>query len=70
MLAVLGPFSLLYVPGQIVVAGDAGATAANLRGSGGLLRAGIVVEVAIMLVEVAMPVLLYLLLRSVSRGSR
>jgi hypothetical protein len=68
VLAVLGPFGLLYVPGQIIVAGDAGATAANLRGSGGLLRAGIVVEVAIMLVEVAMPVLLYLLLRSVNRG--
>ena len=68
-LAVLGPFSLLYVPGAIVVTGDAAATASNLREAPGLLRAAIVVEVAIMLVEVAMPVLLYLLFRSVSRGA-
>ncbi len=67
-LVVLGPFALLYVPGQVVVADDATATAANLRESGGLFRAGIVVEVVIMLVEIAIPVLLYLLLRPVSRA--
>jgi hypothetical protein len=67
-LAVLGPFSMLYVPGRIVVAGDAGATADNLRESGGLLRAAIAVDVVIMLIEVAMPVLLYLLFRPVGRG--
>lgn len=68
LLAVLGPFALLYVPGQIVVAGDAAATAANLRDSGDLFRAGIAVEVVIMLVEIAMPVLLYLLFRPASRA--
>ena len=68
VLAVLGPFALLYVPGQIVVADDAAATAANLRDSAGLFRAGIAVEVVVMLVEIAMPVLLYLLLRPVSRA--
>ncbi len=31
VLLVLGPFSMLYVPGEIVVADDAAATAANLR---------------------------------------
>lgn len=67
-LAVIGPFSLLYVPGRIVVEGDAAATAENMRSSGGLLRAGIVGEIAIMLVELAVPVLLYLLLRPVSRA--
>ena len=68
VLAVLGPFSMLYVPGRIVAAGDAVATAANVRESGGLLRGALVTDVAIMLIEVAVPVLLYLLFRPVSRG--
>lgn len=67
VLLVLGPFSMLYVPGEIVVADDAGATAANLRANGGLLRAGVAVDLVIMLIEVAMPVLLFVLLRPVSR---
>ena len=67
VLLVLGPFSMLYVPGEIVVADDAAATAANLRANSDLLRAGIATDVVIMLVEVAMPVLLFVLLRPVSR---
>ena len=66
-LLVMGPFSMLYVPGEIVVTGDAGATAANLRAYGDLLRAAVGVDVVIMLIEVAMPVLLFVLLRPVSR---
>ncbi len=67
-LLVLGPFSMLYVPGQIVVDGDATGTAENLRASGGLLRAGIVADAGVMLIEIAVPVLLYLLLRPVNRA--
>ncbi len=65
----LGPFSIMYVPGRILVAGDAAATAANVAASGGLLRAGVAVDGVIVLVEVALTVLLYLLTRPVSRGA-
>jgi Domain of unknown function (DUF4386) len=67
VLAVLGPVSMLYVPGEIVVPDDATATGDNLRASGGLLQVAAVVDMAIMLIELVMPVLLYLLLRPVSR---
>ena len=39
-----GAFSLLYVPGKVIVAGDAAATADRIRASGTLLRMGIGAE--------------------------
>ena len=39
-MAVTAPFGLLYVPGALIVARDAGATADRLRASGWLLRLG------------------------------
>ena len=38
------PFALLYVPGVLLVRGDAAATANNVRDSEGLLRLGMAVE--------------------------
>ncbi|HKQ36953.1 MAG TPA: DUF4386 domain-containing protein [Verrucomicrobiae bacterium] len=38
------PFALLYVPGALIVRGDAAATANNVRDSEALLRAGMAVE--------------------------
>jgi hypothetical protein len=40
----LAPFAYLYVPGRLIVAGDAFATADRVRASEGLLRAAIVAE--------------------------
>jgi hypothetical protein len=66
LLLVLGPFSILFVPSQIVEAGDAAATAANVAESENLLRIGIVSDTVIFLAEIAMAVVLFLLFRPVS----
>ena len=44
LLAFSAPIGLLYVPGKLIVSGNAAATAENLRASGGLLRLGIASE--------------------------
>ncbi len=41
-MALSGPIGILYVPSKILVAGDAGATAANIAAHESLLRVGIV----------------------------
>lgn len=66
VLALVGPFSLMYVPTTLVVPGDAAMTAGNIMASEGLFRIGLVGEAAIFLVEVVLTVLLYVLLKSVS----
>lgn len=65
---VLSPFSMLYVPGRLVVAGDATATAAQVDGSPWLLRLAVVSDAIIMVTEMALAAFLYLLFRSVSRA--
>jgi hypothetical protein len=67
LLVLLGPFSQLYVPSTLIVPGDATATADNIRASGWLLRLGIVSDSLIFLIEIVVSVLLYVLLRPVSR---
>lgn len=62
-----GPFSMLWMPSQLLEEGDAAATARNVADSEGLLRAAMTVDVVIVLVEVAMAALLFTLLRPVSR---
>jgi hypothetical protein len=63
----LGPFSQLYVPSTLIVPGDAAATADHIRASGWVLRLGIVSDSLIFLIEIVVTVLLYVLLRPVSR---
>jgi hypothetical protein len=67
IVAILGPFSLLYVPSTLFVPGDAAATADNIRASEGLFRLGIVSDSLIFLIEIVLTALLYVLLRPVSR---
>src|SRR5215213_4311482 len=67
IVAILGPFSVIYVPSTLIVPGDAIATADNIRASEGLLRIGIVSDSLIFLIEIVLTVLLYVLLRPVSR---
>lgn len=62
-----GPFTLLYVPGRIVVAGDPSATIANLRDHESLFVAGILVGLVSELAFVAAIVLLHRLLAPVDR---
>jgi hypothetical protein len=67
LVAVLAGFVHFYVPGALVVPGDAAATAANITASQGLFRAGIAAELVVLLIEVVLTVLIYVLLRPVSR---
>ena len=64
---VIAPFSQLYVPSTLIVPGDAAATADNIRASGWVLRLGIVSDSLVFLIEIVLCVLLYVLLRPVSR---
>lgn len=66
VLFVTAPFSMLYVPATLVVPDDAATTAQNIMESPGLFRAGMVADTVIFLTEMALPVVFYLLLRSVS----
>ncbi len=67
LLAVIGPFSLMYVPSSLYMAGDAAATAQKITTSMGLFRAGIVGDMLIVMIEVALSVLLYKLLAPVNK---
>jgi hypothetical protein len=62
-----GLFSEVYVRSSLIVRGDASATAANLVASEGLFRVGFVSDLIIFLCDVAVAVMLYVLLRPVSR---
>ncbi len=67
LLVVLGPFSLIYVPSTLIVPGDATATADNIRSSESLFRTAIISDLVIFFDEIVLTVLLYVLLRPVSR---
>ena len=66
LIAVLSGFVHFYVPGELIVAGDATATATNILASPGLLRLSIASELVILVSEIVVTVLLYVLLRPVS----
>jgi hypothetical protein len=63
----LGPFSMMYVPSRIGVAGDPAATVANLVASESLFRMGLLSDAGIVLSEVALTAVLYFLLRPAGR---
>lgn len=66
-LAVLGPFSIMYVPSQILVPGDGAASMAHVLERQGLFRAGMVVDALVVLVELVLTALLYRLFEPVQR---
>ena len=65
-IAVCGGFSIGYVPSQIVVAGDAASSAANLMGQLGLFRLGVLADSAVILLEIAITVILHQMFLTVS----
>ena len=67
LIAVLAPFSILYLPSIFIVPGDAAATASNILASDGLFRLGIVVDSVVVLLEIVVIAILYVLLRPVNR---
>ncbi len=64
---VLGAVGELFVRGRIVVPGDATVTAANLRSMEPLWRFGIASELFLVICTIALALILYVLLRPVSR---
>ena len=67
LIAVLSPFSILYLPSTLIVPGDAAATASNVMASDGLFRLGIVVDSVVILLEIVVIAILYVLLRPANR---
>src|SRR6476660_6386255 len=66
-IAVLAGFVHFYVPGKLIVSGDAGTTASNIIASEGLFRLSIASELVILLSEIVLSVLLYVLLKPVNK---
>ena len=66
-LTLIAPFGMLIVPAQILVAGDASATANNVRASQDLLRAGIASDAIVFLIEIILTVMIFVLLKPVNK---
>ena len=66
VVALTGPFVLMYVPGRLFVTGDATATAANILAHQSLFRAHILVGLLSELAFIAVVLALYHLLKGVS----
>ncbi len=67
IIIVIGALGEAVVRGSIVVSGDATATAANLKSMEWLWRLGVAGEVALLACATALALILYMLLRPVSR---
>ena len=68
LLALTAPLGLLYVPGKVIVLGNATATAANIRASEGLLRGGIASELIHQIIAVFLVLALYRLFKRVDEA--
>jgi hypothetical protein len=68
LLALTAPLGLMYVPGKLIVSGNATATADNIRASQGLLRAGIASELIHQVIVVFLVLALYRLFKPVDEG--
>jgi len=68
LMALIGPFGLLYVPSQLVVQADPAATASRIRAAEGLLRTGIASDLVHQILAVFLVLALYRLFRPVHEG--
>lgn len=66
-LALTAPFSLIYVPGKLIVRGDAAATADKILAHEMLFRAGIVADLMSSIIFILVVLALYRLLSDVSK---
>lgn len=67
LLAVTGPFTLIYIPGKFIVPGNAAASVSAILGHELLFRIGILAELACAVTWIAVVMALYRLLGGVSR---
>ncbi|MGD9029162.1 MAG: DUF4386 domain-containing protein [Anaerolineae bacterium] len=65
-IAVAGPIGLL-VPTSLIVPGDAAATANNIIASETLFRIGMAAQAVLFLLEISLPIVLYVLLKPVNK---
>lgn len=68
LLALSAPIGLLYVPARLIAAGDATATADNIRSAPGLLRLGIASELIHQTIAVFLVLALYRLFKAVNES--
>ncbi len=68
LLALTAPLGLLYVPGKLIVSGNATATADNIRASEWLLRIGIASELIHQIIVVFLVLALYRLFKPVNEA--
>jgi hypothetical protein len=68
LLGITAPIGLVYVPGKLIVPGDATATADRIRGSESLLRLGIASELIHQIIGVFLVLALYRLFRTVNEA--
>lgn len=68
LIAISAPIGLMYVPGKLIVPGDAVATANNIRSSESLLRIAIASELFHQAVAVFLVLVLYRLFKSVNEN--
>jgi hypothetical protein len=66
LIAISGGFSIGYVPSVIIESGDASATAQNIAENLGLFQLGIVADIFVLMLEVALTVMLYRLFKPVN----
>jgi hypothetical protein len=66
-MVVVGPFSLMYVPGKLIVTGNATATASNFLAHETLFRFGIVADLIGTVIFICVGIALYRLLSGVNR---
>jgi hypothetical protein len=64
---VAGIFGELYVPSKLIVSGDATATAKNITAFGSLFRLGFAIYLVEAVCDIALTLILYVLLRPVSK---
>jgi hypothetical protein len=67
LITILSIFVHFYIPGELIVPGDATTTANNIIASEGLFRIGIVSELIILLIEIVLSVILYVLFKPVNK---
>jgi len=68
VLALSAPIGLMYVPGRLIVRGDATATADRIRASEWLLRVGIGSELFHQVIGILLVLVLYRLFKQVNQG--
>ena len=66
VIAVLGAFSIAYIPSVIIAAGDPASTAANLMAHRTLFGLGAFADVVVMLTEIVLAVMLFVIFKPVS----